>query len=35
MDFSDENDPKAMFFRARLDKGVIDVPPITSEEVRR
>ena len=35
MDFSDGNDPKAMFFRARLDKGVIDVPPITSEEVRR
>lgn len=35
MDFSDEKDPKPMFFRAKLNKGVIIVPPIDSEEVRR
>lgn len=35
MDFTDEKDPKAMFFRAIMKQGVIDVPPIDSEEVRR
>ncbi|MFY9116125.1 MAG: type I-C CRISPR-associated protein Cas5c [Bacteroidales bacterium] len=35
MDFSDEKDPKPMFFRAQLNKGVVMVPPIDSEEVRR
>jgi len=35
MDFSDVNDPKPMFFRAKLDRGVIDVPETDSEEVRR
>lgn len=35
MDFHDENDPKPMFFRAQLKNGIIEVPPINSEEVRR
>ncbi|MDF1573422.1 MAG: type I-C CRISPR-associated protein Cas5c [Bacteroidales bacterium] len=35
MDFSDENDPKPMFFRAQLKNGIIEVPPIKSGEVRR
>lgn len=35
MDFSVESDPKPMFFRAKLNQGVIEVPPINSEEVRR
>jgi len=35
MDFTEENDPKAMFFRAHLKNGVIEVPPVESEEVRR
>ncbi|MCK9482393.1 MAG: type I-C CRISPR-associated protein Cas5c [Bacteroidia bacterium] len=35
MDFSEEKDPKPMFFRAQLKKGVIEVPPMESEEVRR
>lgn len=35
MDFADEKDPKPMFFRVQLNHGVIEVPPIDSEEVRR
>lgn len=35
MDFTDEKDPKPMFFRVQLNHGVIEVPPINSEEVRR
>lgn len=35
MDFSDVNDPKPMFFRAKLNQGVIDIPQTDSEEVRR
>jgi CRISPR-associated protein Cas5d len=35
MDFTNEKDPKAMFFRAKMDKGVIIVPPKESEEVRK
>lgn len=35
MDFNDEKDPKPMFFRVQLAQGVIEVPPIESEEVRR
>lgn len=35
MDFSDEHDPKAMFFRAQLVNGAIEVPSHESEEVRR
>jgi CRISPR-associated protein Cas5d len=35
LDFSDPEDIKPAFFRAMLEKGVIDVPPWESEEVRR
>jgi len=35
MDFSDITDPKAMFFRAQLNNGVVYVPSIDSEEIRR
>jgi len=35
MDFSNEKDPKAMFFRANMVDGVIVVPPKESEEVRK
>ncbi|HAR64193.1 MAG TPA: type I-C CRISPR-associated protein Cas5 [Candidatus Margulisbacteria bacterium] len=35
MDFSDINDPKPMFFRAKIENGVVTVPPIDSEEVKR
>ncbi len=35
MDFTDEKDPKPMFFRVQLVQGVIEVPPIESEEVRK
>ncbi len=35
MDFSNEKDPQAMFFRANMAEGVIVVPPKDSEEVRK
>lgn len=35
LDFNDEKDPKAMFFRAQIINGVILVPPIDSEEVKQ
>ncbi|HPB05387.1 MAG TPA: type I-C CRISPR-associated protein Cas5c [Prolixibacteraceae bacterium] len=35
MDFTDEKDPKPMFFRVQLVQGVIEVPPIDSGEVRK
>jgi len=35
MDFTDLNDPKPMFFQARIEKGVVNIPPITSEEIRK
>jgi CRISPR-associated protein Cas5d len=35
MDFSDPENPQAMFYRPQMKYGVIDVPPIDSEEVRR
>lgn len=35
MDFTDLNDPKPMFFPARIENGVVNIPPITSEEIRR
>jgi len=35
MDFSDVENPQPMFFRAKLEHGVVIVPPIDSEEVRR
>lgn len=35
MDFSNEKDPQAMFFRVAMLEGVIIVPPKESEEVRK
>ncbi len=35
MDFSNPEDPQAMFFRPQMKHGVIEIPPIQSEEVRR
>jgi CRISPR-associated protein Cas5d len=35
MDFTNSADPKAMFFRPKLEQGVIKVPHPDSEEVRR
>jgi CRISPR-associated protein Cas5d len=35
MDFTDIRDPKPMFFPVRIDSGVVIIPPITSEEIRR
>lgn len=35
MDFSDPKDIKAMFFRPQMKCGIIEVPPIDSEEVMR
>jgi len=35
MDYSDPADIKPMFYRAKLESGVISVPPPDSEEVRR
>ena len=35
MDFSDVSDPKPMFFRPRMEKGIVRVPHPESEEVRR
>lgn len=35
MDFSDEKDIQAMFYRAEMKHGVIIVPPLNSEEILR
>lgn len=35
MDFSDLNDPKPTFFRAKLEQGIVNVPEWESEEVRK
>ena len=35
LDYSDERAPKPAFFRARMNRGVVDVPDWSSEEVRR
>ncbi len=35
MDFTNPENPQAMFFRAQLKNGVLEVPSINSEEVRR
>jgi CRISPR-associated protein Cas5d len=35
MDFSDPEDPQPIFFRAKMENGVVDIPPIGSKEVRR
>lgn len=35
MDFSNPNDIQAMFYRAEMKRGVITVPPLSSEEILR
>ena len=35
MDFSDPDNPRPFFFKPEMRSGVIDVPPLDSEEVRR
>lgn len=35
MDFTDLNDPKPMFFKAKIENGVVNIPPITSEEIKK
>lgn len=35
MDFSDLKDPKPMFFQAKINNGVVEIPSYTSEEIRR
>lgn len=35
MDFTDLNDPKPMFFKTKIENGVVNIPPITSEEINR
>jgi CRISPR-associated protein Cas5d len=35
MDFTDLKDPKPMFFPAKIENGVVNIPPITSEEIRK
>jgi CRISPR-associated protein Cas5d len=35
MDFTDPDNPQAMFYRPQMDQGAIIVPPLNSEEVRR
>jgi len=35
MDFTDLENPQPMFFRAKIEHGIVNVPPRESEEVRR
>ncbi|MGC8859571.1 MAG: type I-C CRISPR-associated protein Cas5c [Ignavibacteria bacterium] len=35
MDFTNLKDPKPMFFKARIEKGVVNIPHYTSEEIRK
>lgn len=35
LDFSDLDDPKPMFFQAKIENGVVKIPHYTSEEIRR
>ncbi len=35
MDFSSLEDPKPMFFKAKIENGIVNIPPIISEEVRK
>ncbi len=35
MDFTNLDDPKPMFFKARIENGIVNIPPITSEEIRK
>ncbi|MBL1213972.1 MAG: type I-C CRISPR-associated protein Cas5 [Ignavibacteriae bacterium] len=35
MDFTDLNDPKPLFFQAKIENGVVEIPHINSEEIRK
>lgn len=35
LDFTDLENPKPMFFRARIENGVVNIPHYTSEEIRK
>ena len=35
LDFTNIKDPKPMFFKAKIENGVVNIPPITSEEIRK
>lgn len=35
VDFTDLEDPKPMFFKAKIKNGIVNIPPITSAEIRR
>jgi CRISPR-associated protein Cas5d len=35
MDFSNLKDPKPMFFKAEMQNGVVNIPPLESKEIRR
>lgn len=35
MDFTDLNNPQPMFFKAKIEDGIVKVPPLESEEIRR
>ena len=35
MDFTNLNNPQPMFFKAMIEDGVVNIPPIESEEIRR
>jgi len=35
MDFTDLNNPQPMFFKVKIEEGVVKVPPLESEEIRR
>lgn len=35
MDFMDLKDPKPMFFKAKIENGIVEIPHYTSEEIRR
>ena len=35
MDFTNIKDPKPMFFKAKIENGVVNIPPVTSEEIRK
>ncbi len=34
MDFANPNDPQPKFFRAQMNKGIVEVPPLGDQEVR-
>ena len=35
LDFTNIKDPKPMFFKAKIENGVVNIPPVTSEEIRK